>query len=550
MPVEKNALPEKYYLEHFNFFINFIKKYYLDLLNENEKQFIYAFEKLSTDGKSLMARLYNRKATFFEIELISYPEISSISEAWRELFNLKLIEKIIDKSELNLLDFLNSRNRNDLFKACLYFNVLISNTASKASLIQALLAMKNCEFELINYFSKDKQIICLTMKAEFLLLRFLLFGNLSQTLSEFAVEDMKAKPSFYKDKHYSPAFKTRTEIDDVFAIHKAYAEFKYYRDTLPPIDVYCWFMMCKKSHANLAEAALTPYDKLVVKLGLFLEKQNLFDQAISVFALTTMPPARERQVRILMKLKQKEKAAEICKNMLKNYHDAQEYNFAKDFLNKMTYKKANKATTHYLKNSEKITLHSDISLKPEVAVINHLKGLGSDALYTENYLWRALFGLVFWDLLFDADLEYLHYPLQKLPADLYKGKFYINRKIEILQRIEILNDGMHSLQSLKERYFLHYGIDNTIISWHPDLWLAIENCFKFLNSIQLKQVLLEMAMDWKNNSKGFPDLFSWNQHDYCFIEVKSANDNLSSQQLKWINFFSEIKIKAKVLQVN
>jgi len=37
--------------------------------------------------------------------------------------------------------------------------------------------------------------------------------------------------------------------------------------------------------------------------------------------------------------------------------------------------------------------------------------------------------------------------------------------------------------------------------------------------------------------------------EYCFVEVKSPTDNLSNQQLSWLQYFEEIGVKAKVLRV-
>lgn len=43
----------------------------------------------------------------------------------------------------------------------------------------------------------------------------------------------------------------------------------------------------------------------------------------------------------------------------------------------------------------------------------------------------------------------------------------------------------------------------------------------------------------------------WNEksNEYCFVEVKSPTDNLSNQQLSWLQYFEEIGTKAKFLKV-
>ena len=67
----------------------------------------------------------------------------------------------------------------------------------------------------------------------------------------------------------------------------------------------------------------------------------------------------------------------------------------------------------------------------------------------------------------------------------------------------------------------------------------------------MKKILHEMSKNLVENLRGFPDLFMWddNAADYCFVEVKSPTDNLSNQQLFWLQFFQEIGVKSKVLRV-
>ena len=66
----------------------------------------------------------------------------------------------------------------------------------------------------------------------------------------------------------------------------------------------------------------------------------------------------------------------------------------------------------------------------------------------------------------------------------------------------------------------------------------------------LKDVLLEMAKNPKENSTGFPDIFVWKNKDYHFHEVKSPNDHLSSKQLFWLDFMQERKIKTEILKIS
>jgi hypothetical protein len=67
---------------------------------------------------------------------------------------------------------------------------------------------------------------------------------------------------------------------------------------------------------------------------------------------------------------------------------------------------------------------------------------------------------------------------------------------------------------------------------------------------KIAAILLTMAENVRDNSMGFPDLFVWNESAYIFYEVKSPNDQLSAQQLFWLDFFQSVGINAEVLRLN
>jgi VRR-NUC domain len=94
------------------------------------------------------------------------------------------------------------------------------------------------------------------------------------------------------------------------------------------------------------------------------------------------------------------------------------------------------------------------------------------------------------------------------------------------------------------------GKANPFVFWHEDLTLHLTKTFQLLDTDQIGIVLLEMAKNLKEYTKGFPDLLVWKGAHYTFIEVKSPNDHLSAHQVFWLSFFKQIGVQAKVLRVN
>ena len=67
--------------------------------------------------------------------------------------------------------------------------------------------------------------------------------------------------------------------------------------------------------------------------------------------------------------------------------------------------------------------------------------------------------------------------------------------------------------------------------------------------MQLRAILLEMATNLRENTRGFPDLMVWGEQGLELVEVKSPTDHLSAQQLHWMHFMADLGVNARVLRV-
>ena len=102
-----------------------------------------------------------------------------------------------------------------------------------------------------------------------------------------------------------------------------------------------------------------------------------------------------------------------------------------------------------------------------------------------------------------------------------------------------------------ERYESKFGIANPFVIWLEEIWVVVRKAVEVINFESLKKILHEMSKNLVENLRGFPDLFMWDEenNEYCFVEVKSPTDNLSNQQLFWLQFFKEVGVNSKVLRV-
>lgn len=552
-PIE---LPEKYYLDYFRMLLEHVQKQYAGILSASEKCFIRSFEKLPEDAQCLFIRLANRRGLFFRMHKIQYQEIEDADAALQLLLRRKYFTKLslYDADEIALV--LHTFTKPELL-------LLVKDIVEKPQLSQ-LRKMKKPELmeamrqwipasELIRILQNQELIIRVGKEAELEMLKFLYFGHLDGDMTQFVVRDIGyVKSEAYDQSKLKALFRTRKEAEDKLLLSKVYREFKYMRDELmlTADQIYEWFEQLEWKRDRLCELALPHYDKLCLRLGKMLEQQSFYKFALNVYQCTDQPPARERRVRMLHKLGLLDEALAECQQMQEAPANAEEKFFAEDFCNRIQQKKRTRRVTDYLKSSRCITLSDEHKTYVEQGVLMYLQAQGRMGMHTENYLWRGMFGLLLWDIIFDQDSEAFHNPLQTVPSDFYTPLFLEKRSKAIQKRMKVLHHPKRFHNIVRHHFESKMGMSNPIMGWHENLLPLVEKCYACLEPEQIAKVLIEMAKNLKENTKGFPDLFVWDEQTYSFIEVKSPSDQLSAQQLYWLHFFEEQGISAEVIRVS
>lgn len=551
-PIE---LPEKYYLDYFATLVQHVQKHYGKMLSKAEISFIRRFFNLTEDAQCLFLRLVNRRGLYFRMHKIQYAEIKDQQAALHLLLKRKFFRRL------------------SLY--CAPEMELVLQTFTKAELLalagqlmdkKALAPLKQCKKQelavallariparrLISLI-RDQEVIIRTCHEDALeMLKFLYFGHLEGDMTQFVVRDIGyVKTESYDQDKLKALFRNRKEAEDKLLISKVYRDFKYLRDDLAVSAdaIFDWFRSQNLSRQDLSEPALPHFDKLCLRLGKLLEQQFFPEKALIVYRHTEAAPSRERQVRLFHKLGKTDKALGLCEEIRKQPANADERFFADDFINRVQFKKRTRKATDYLRQSDRIILPADRQQYVEQGVLHYLQAQGHEGVHVENYLWRGMFGLLFWDIIFDQESEAIHHPLQTAPSDLYTQQFLSKRSEAIQKRLKVLSYPKRFLNIVRHHYESKMGMNNPMVSWHESLLPLVEQCYCYLEPAQISSVLLEMARDLKENTRGFPDLFVWRADTYSFIEVKSPNDQLSAQQLYWLHFFEQQKIQAKVIRV-
>ena len=147
MPPEKIELPPKYYLTYFQYLIDFVKKKYQHILNENEQQFLADFEALTEDEKCLFIRFCNRTGSFFRTEKLKYAEIESIPASLNGLIDKGFVEPLSESHLTEAGEVLDIFSKSELIELAKMLNLETRGKASlkKEEVLDWLLAVGNWE---------------------------------------------------------------------------------------------------------------------------------------------------------------------------------------------------------------------------------------------------------------------------------------------------------------------------------------------------------------------------------------------------------------------
>ncbi|MEM6643784.1 MAG: VRR-NUC domain-containing protein [Bacteroidota bacterium] len=529
---EPIILPEKYYLDYFKYLLAFVERHYGHVLAAPEYLFLQEFDSLTEDAQCLYLRCSNRKGDFFRISKMNYHEIVDITAAKEELLHTGFFAKneTLDTIQFKLF------TKNEL----IHIFDFLDKKARKSTLLQEL---TESDMEILQ---AQEEIIQTQKNQEVEFIKLLFFGNRYSQMTEFVIRDIgNVQIKSLDEAKFQPWFSTREEALAVMHLSQLKPMVREVIANQLPLEEFLSEMPW--THWLQFPRAQEAADKLLLEIGAYFEKRAHYKNAVRYFSFAKLPPARERTVRILDKLDNKEAAVDLARDILEDPKNASELTFATDYLNKSGMR-IDRSMTRRLQKALIIDLARSND-RVERQVLSHFGNEGWEGIHAENFIWKNLFGLVFWEELFREDYGDFHHPLQRQPSDLNHPAFYLKRKMDLETRLKALRSKKALFKHVMEVFEENKGLANRFVYWTDQYLPIAEMMINKLPLKGLKKVLLEIARQTKDNSTGFPDLFIWNETDYRFYEVKSPNDHLSAQQLFWLNFLTAAGIKADIIRV-
>ena len=532
-------LPVYYYLTNFEAMVSEIEAKYAACLDDKALDFIARFAALPEYARCLYVRLAGRKGRVFDQRRLNYEEIIDLADQAEILRRESFIQSV---SESDFEDYLRGLIKPDLI-ALMTENLSAEHfkkSWKKDLLVQA--ALDGLSFEDID-ISRDWVVQARTDALDYML--FLYFGKITPNLQPFTLRDLGLMRAPDWGEDYAARFEDFDAARSAYFYARALYDFKMGDDiqTAALIDSVQHWPAPQESGAEAAR------DKLLQKLGGLSERLGDMDTALSLYDRSAAPLCNERAIRLRYKRGDKDRVKARLESLIDNPGSDEELIFASDFYARKFGGKRTSLMTDILREAEIITLDEAFRNTPERAAAHHYREAGFTVTRAENAPWRALFGLIFWPLLFGDKATGLHSAFDRLPADLKLGTFYEARKDEIEDRLATLADPARVLSLLLRELTSHYGQGNAIFRWSPNLLDGLRPMINLAGS-ECAQILRAMAQDWTNTRDGFPDLMLHTSDTLRFVEVKAEGDVLRRNQLTRLQQLRRAGLTVDVARVN
>ncbi|CAA0094833.1 Fanconi-associated nuclease 1 [BD1-7 clade bacterium] len=572
------ALDTGYYLRNFDTLVAFVKSSYADILPVETLTLIDTYQSLTTPAQALYVRLLMRKGELFRCDKLAYDEIPDQPQAIDELCQHQLLERVssanTDLSERLML--LTKPELVTLGKVC---GTPIASSARKPDWVDHLVA--SAEHDAADHVDRQKSLDVLLEESYPMIrqaglamvdqIKLCFFGNRYQDLSEFVISELGVVTyeNYALDNDHRFYHSTQQLLN-----HDRYYQLLASADDIREMDAEALVHLCESMPEKTDAVLQRRVERTITRAARQLERLGELHSARDWFAKTRQPPARERIVRISAALKEWPAAKAMLNDIQARPIDDDEAEFAQRFIPKVQKALGEPIQKYTAPEIITNTLTCDFvegeRVEQRVQTVLTDEDTGSVCLYVENLLFNALFGLYFWDDIFAPVPQAFINPFHRGPLDLFSPDFYIRRTQSIDQRLAYLlecpsvdksgnksGDKEENLSSEKTILLSQLlataqqkaGIANHFVVWEyatPELLtLAVET----IPSEDLHAIFQRMLADLRNNRSGFPDLIRFDPQGYELIEVKGPGDRLQKNQIRWLNYFSDHGIPARVLHV-
>ncbi|MEP6341826.1 MAG: exonuclease domain-containing protein [Maricaulaceae bacterium] len=377
-------------------------------------------------------------------------------------------------------------------------------------------------------------------------LSYLHFGKIEDNLQSFTLRDLgiRKTPNFKAD--YSARFDTLAEAKAAYFYADGLHKFHHGNET----DVTDFIDTVEYWPDPECDISTASHDKLLQKLGGMSERLGDIETALKLYGLSDHPLCNERIIRLRYKRGDKDWCRVRLERLIENPGSDDEHNFAEDFYQRKFKKKRTSQVTDILRQGEVLKLDEAFKNSPERAAQRYYSSQGYTVYFTENRLWRTLFGLLFWEELYCAKAAALHNSFENVPTSLKTGVFYSQFETKIETKLSSLSSASNSYLQILKTVSRHHGTPNGIFRWSGKSIDLIKTLIEVAPSAALVEILRRMAKDYKATRDGFPDLMLIKGDVLRFVEVKASGDVIRRNQLTRIKQLRAAGIQTDIARID
>lgn len=531
-------------------------------MTEREQALRTDFLALPENAQKLYVRLLTRRGPAIRRDKVAYAEIEDMEQASDTLLSTNFLQINPDARDEEALGtqvevLLPLLTKAELLQCIqqLCPSAFPMAKSQKKIEIQSLLLTNLAAEALLTWIYEHFQFYIPLRAEDFELYQLAFFGNQHQSLTEFVVEELgHIRYENYSLCEETRYFRERDELEQMYLYSQISQALEIDYRNMPTETLLQLFQELPRpstDHHSLRRR----FDKICNLLGRQLERLEAYDLALEVYTAIETPPARERMCRIWVKQEQFDLAINQCELMQSKPYNEEEREFAQFFLSKLKpeqWQPLRKEQEKILKLIPRDTLTLPKLDQPvELSVAQALIAKDEDLCwYCENTLWNALFGLTYWQVIFAPVTGAFHHPFQSGPADLHTPSFLTKRE-NYYQPIQDLFENPNALhQHILNNFDNKQNIANRFVAWKVLDREMLTTAFERLPVEVLKLVFARLWTDIKSNRSGFSDLIYFPADGgFELIEVKGPGDKLQKNQIRWLTYFKENNIPARVIDV-
>lgn len=546
--MNEERLPEGYYLINFLTVLTDAEARYGDLLLQDEQAILERFRILSLGAQRLYVRMLTRRGPWFRCDGLVYPEIG-----YPEPFFAELIQADFCEAQPSLADLLPLLTRADTLQALTDLGLPSRKGARRDVLLEQLVQAKD-ESELLAFLAARLHPVKPFHEDLWRRIFLLFFGNFEQDLATFVVADRgRVRFESYVVDPQLRLFQARVDVDYLLSIRSLREQLEAVATTAD-LQALTHAALAIESHPGVRQQR--QFQGLLNDLGHAWEQAGNLDVAMACYAKSERQPSRERRTRILAKYGDLDAACRMAMEIAEVPRDVGEARFASAFLERQKKKVASVGLWLLAHPRQEALVEIPLCVPKhpsgvEAAALEAARQEGWDGFFAENQLWRACFGLLFWEELFLDVPGAFHHRFQHAPLDIGSPAFRQNRSARLERRLEAILSCTDLLSCVLEVADRKWGLTNAFVNWRHLERSHLEEAFRRIEPAICHRVLNAMVQNPLAFDSGFPDLFLFQPctRKWKLWEVKGPGDTLRPEQEWWLQQFNQWGCEAGVVRV-